>query len=103
MHWNGIFMRNVLQFFTHEFVTQKLVPWIDAHLLNDGIVAIETFYKPPLPPLTKPVSYWSIKELSSMFPDWKFINCSSQERDGNDMSGNKRRFFLSQVVLQKIT
>jgi len=101
-HYDLIFARNVIQFLDKLWVFETLFPWMNKHLAPGGIVAIETFYQEPEPPFGhNMISLYTLKELISNFMTWKEIDARENDYFGLDMSGQKRRFFVSSLIVQK--
>ena len=81
---------------------ETLFPWIDEHIVQQGIVAIETFYQNPNPPFKRPVnSLYTLKELNSYFMAWKELYAKEYDHHGLDMNGQTRKFFINDLIIQK--
>lgn len=100
--FDAILGKNILQFFKADFVIKKLLPKLSAHLNPGGIIALETFYRAPEPPFSRPHhSYWTAKDLLEFFSKWTIIFRESVRESGRDMNGKKRIFFLTRLILKK--
>jgi cyclopropane fatty-acyl-phospholipid synthase-like methyltransferase len=106
--YDFIFARNVIQFLDRSWIYEVLFPWIDQHLSDGGIVAIETFYQNPEPPFSRQMnSLWTLTELNSLLmtevgPYAKEIYAKQFDHLGFDMSGQTRKFFITSLIAQKI-
>jgi 2-polyprenyl-3-methyl-5-hydroxy-6-metoxy-1,4-benzoquinol methylase len=97
-----IFARNVIQFLDKNWVFETLIPWIEDHLAQRGIVAIKTFYQNPEPPFNRSInSLYTLKDLNLYFMAWKELYAKEYSCLGFDMSGQKRKFFVSSLIVQK--
>ncbi|MBT4649095.1 hypothetical protein HOC14_02080 [bacterium] len=100
--YNLIFIRNIIQFLDKNWVLEIFFPWISEHITNNGIVAIETFYKDPEPLFINLMqSLYSLKELNSYFMTWKEIYSKEYSHVSLDMDGKTRKFFTSSLIVQK--
>lgn len=98
-----VFMRNILQFLDKRWVFEILFPWLEEHLKKRGVIGIETFYSEPEPPFEHPLrSLYIAPELASYFLSWQELYNEQYEHRGPDMSGNMRKFFLTDMIVRKV-
>ncbi len=97
-----VFARNVLQFLDKYWVFETLLPWIEEHLAGQGIIGIETFYQDPEPPFDHSMrSLYALKELTTHFLLWAELYAKEYDHRGFDMSGQTRKFFVSDLIVKK--
>ncbi|MEK7584489.1 MAG: methyltransferase domain-containing protein [Patescibacteria group bacterium] len=100
--YDEIFLRNIIQFLDKQWVLDSLVPWLQDHVRAGGVVGIQTFYEEPRPPFDHPrKSLYSLEELAVAFPTWPELYREEREREGPDMEGNIRRFFIASLIVKK--
>lgn len=97
-----IFARNVLQFLDKHWVFETLFPWVEEHIIQRGIVAVETFYQDPEPPFDHRMrSLYTLKELTAHFMPWTEVFAREYSHHGFDMSGQARTFFVSSLIVER--
>lgn len=97
-----IFARNVIQFLDKNWTLENLFPWMEEHTSQQGIIAIETFYKDPEPPFDHPMrALYTLGELMNYFMPWKDIHAREYSHQGLDMNGQARKFFVSSLIVQR--
>lgn len=100
--YDFIFLRNIIQFLEKSWTLTALFPWLEEHTTANGLIAIETFYANPEPPFPRPLrSAYELKELTAHFSRWLEIYSAQYEHLGPDMSGHERRFFTTDLIIQK--
>ena len=99
--FDGILMRNLLQFMDEKTVRDELLPLVAEHVASDGVVGIQTFYLPAVPTFPRPhVSYWKVEELQRILADGTTI-LSAEEPDYHpDVRGEDRQFFITNFVVK---
>lgn len=103
--FDGIFIRYVIHFFSKDVVANEIMPLLRQHLAPGGVIAIETLYMPPLPPLDedhRPASYWTVDELWELVNDMKICEEEEMASSRLDMDGNERLFYSSLIVAKDI-
>lgn len=96
-----IFARNVIQFLDKAWVGEVLFPWMMAHLMPGGMIAISTFYHNPDPPFERLMpSLYTLDELLVAFPRWSELLSRQYQHRGPDMSGQLRTFFTTDLIVQ---
>lgn len=99
---DGFLLKNVIQFIDKDFVFDTLIPKLIHHLNPNGIIGIETFTQPPIPPFEiTHRSHYDITELRPLFQGWEMLMSDNIENDGKDMNGNIRHFFITRLVARK--
>jgi len=97
-----IFMQNIIQFLDKKWTMTTLIPVLQKHLSKNGIIAIRTFYKNPMPPFNKsPLSFYEISTLLSLFKGWKILFARQFKSKGRGLDGVSRLFYLSDLILKK--
>ncbi len=97
----GIFMRNILQFFSAEYATDILFPLLDKHLRTGGVIAIETFYADPAPSFLVPfASYWSAEKLKKQFSAWKVLHSKQYKEEREALKGGRHLFRITDVIVK---
>lgn len=100
--FEAIFMRNILQFFDREWTEKQLPTLLATHLSPVGPTVINTFYKDPNPPFDHPFrSLYTVQELERLFAGWTIELAEQFEKDGLDLSGHPRHFFITQLVASR--
>ena len=100
--YDAILMRNIIQFFSSEYIKDTLLPTLLSHLKPDGIVAIETFFRDPEPAFPKRFnSYWTVEDLKDLFPQWKVIFATESAEDRSDLHGTGRKFYLTDIIVTR--
>lgn len=51
--FQAVFARHVLQYFETDWVTKRLIPVLAEILEPGGVLAVETFARPPMPPFAE--------------------------------------------------
>ncbi|MFA6304370.1 MAG: class I SAM-dependent methyltransferase [Patescibacteria group bacterium] len=99
--YDVIFMQNIIQFLDKKWTLATLMPVLQRHLSKNGIIAIRTFYKNPIPPFNRaPLSLYKINTLLFLFKGWKVLFARQFKYDGPGLDGIKRRFYLSDLIVK---
>jgi cyclopropane fatty-acyl-phospholipid synthase-like methyltransferase len=101
--YDAVFIRNVIQFLSKDWVYRALFPWIDTHLVVNGLIGVETFFKEPSPPFENSIkSLYGLKELADEFPGWQILLKDEYEHYDSDMRGKKRLFYATDLIMRKV-
>ncbi len=99
-----IFSRNLIQFLDSVWVEEIFFPTLIQHLKTHGVLAIETFYCDPEPPFEARVSsLFTLDDLKSMMPLLPIVHERQYSETSPDMRGVIRKFFVSEIIVQKNT
>ncbi len=100
--FNIIFSRNLIQFLDSNYVLEKLLPALTEHLQSEGILAIQTFYQDPEPPFENKVSsLFTPLDIKGALSSFHVLSEKQFEDDSVDMKGIPRKFFITNIILQK--
>jgi len=94
-----IFAKNLLQFLDKGYVRTDFVETIEKIMGDQGIVAIQTFYKSPEPDFDKSCSsYYSSHNLQDIFLDFDVLYINQWDGVRSDLRGIKRHFYVSEII-----
>lgn len=102
--FNHIWSRFCIPFLPKDWLINTLFPFIDQHTTPSAQLAIAAFYDNPIPAFEKtPIlpSLWTPTEIAKHFPNWKIRYSSMNARHDKDLAGIVRRFFYTEIILQK--
>lgn len=90
--YDVLFMRNSAQFMPKEEFMAKI------NKMRPQVIAIRTFYAPPVPDFegTYSMTYYDLADFS--FPGYSVATLDKREEDGVDMRGIPRRFRLIEYI-----
>ncbi|MCR4312034.1 MAG: class I SAM-dependent methyltransferase [Candidatus Uhrbacteria bacterium] len=99
--FDGIIMRNLLQFMDEKTVREELIPLVSQHIASDGVVGIQTFYHPVVPTFPRPhVSYWKVEDLQALFTHVTTVMAIEEPDYHPDVRGEDRQFFMTNFVVK---
>ena len=100
--FNVIFLRNVVQFLPKDYILNIALPQLAEALLPSGIIAVETFFREPIPAFDKPLrSLYRAQELEESLHGHTVLLSRQHEIDGPDLSGKIRHFCITDFIGQK--
>jgi len=101
--YDVIFMQNVIQFLDKKLVLTILIPALQKHLSKNGIIAIRTFYKNPIPSFNKhTLSLYQNNVLLLAFKGWKVLFARQFKYNGLGLDGVKRHFYLGDLIVKNL-
>ncbi len=96
-----VLARNIFQFMDKNLVLNTLLKKLVEHIRPSGIIAIETFNKPPEPNFEKPnKSFYSLSELIEALPFEPLLAEEVAEK-AKDKAGISRTFYLTRYIVKK--
>lgn len=99
--FDGILLRNLLQFMDAKTVREELLPLVAEHIASDGVIGIQTFYLPAVPTFPRPhVSYWKIEDLQPLFAEGTTVLAVEEPDYHPDVRGEDRQFFVTNLVIK---
>ena len=99
--FDGIFIKNILQFFEKAWVIHTLIPTLRQHIASGGVIAIETFRAAPRPPFDRShSSYYTAKELYDLFYGCGMLLSEETTEQGTDMEGGARIFAITRLIVK---
>ena len=100
--YDAILMKNIVQFFSRDYLTQTLFPAIASRVRNGGVVGIQTFFAAPEPPFSKPLTFWTTVELQHAFMGWEVLYSNTFSENRKALSGGDHLFHMTDLIVKKI-